>query len=206
MFTLSTKKTYHHGNLPQAILSVSLDLIAEQGVRALTLREIASRLNVSRMAPYRHFADKSALLAAISVAGFVKFTEALEEAVRNAGPNHISQLDALAVAYVRFARSNRAHFEVMFGGGGQPQYVDDAGKEIADKSFQILEDVVKRGQQQELIVPGNPTAIAQVLWAMVHGISTLGLGHEPGAELDGSSEFTLYCAGLLRVGLTPRTP
>ena len=203
MFTLSTKKSYHHGNLRQEIVAVSLDLIAEQGVRALTLREIATRLNVSRMAPYRHFADKDALLSAIAAAGFSKFAEALEAAERNAPVDFVSQADALAVAYVRFARENGAHFEVMFGGGGEPQFLDEAGKDIANKCFLILENMVQRGQEKQRILPGDPTAIAQMIWATVHGISTLGLGIERCRE-DWDPRFTLFCAKLLRDGLSPR--
>ncbi len=203
MFTLSTEKTYHRKNLRQALIDISLEVIAEQGVRALTLREIGARLNVSRMAPYRHFKDKSALLAAITTAGFTKFTEALEEAIRGAGDDFVRQADALAVAYVRFALENRAHFEVMFGGGGEPQYLDQAGGEIAKKSFLVLENLVRRGQEQKLVLPGNPTTIAQMIWATVHGISTLGFAIDEKAKTF-KPEIVIYCASLLRCGLEPR--
>ena len=202
MFTLSTK-TYHRSNLRQQILAISLELIAEQGVRALTFREIAQRLDVSRMAPYRHFADKAALLAAITAAGFAEFTGVLEAAVASAGEDISEQLRAVAVAYVRFALEHRAHFEVMFGGGGEPQYLDEAGKQIAYKSFAILEGLIRLGQHQNLIIAGDSVAIAQMVWATVHGISTLRLETEAPCGT-WQPDFTVFCTHLLRNGLLPR--
>src|SRR5262249_50891662 len=105
---------YHHGNLPEALIEAGLKLIEKKGVRALTLREIGARVGVSRMAAYRHFSDKTDLLAAIREAGFQQFVEALEVARSKAGKAFSSRLKAMALAYVRFAAEHPAHFEVMF--------------------------------------------------------------------------------------------
>ena len=81
---LKKKKAYHHGNLRSVLIQAGLDLIAENGVRAFTLREIGARVGVSRMAAYRHFTGKAQFLAAIREAGFEKFAEALQ-----AGRDHV---------------------------------------------------------------------------------------------------------------------
>ena len=65
------KPRYHHGNLRSALIECGLELIDEKGIRALTLREIGSRLGVSRSAAYRHFKDKAALLSAM-LAGLLR--------------------------------------------------------------------------------------------------------------------------------------
>jgi len=104
------KRTYHHGNLRQALIQSGLELIAEQGARALTLRELGKRAGVSRMAAYRHFRDRAALLDAIREAGFELFAEVLAQARLAAGGDFTSRMQALAVAYVRFARENPAYF------------------------------------------------------------------------------------------------
>ncbi len=198
-----SKRPYHHGNLRELIISESLALIAEKGVRALTLREIGTRLGVSRMAPYRHFTDKAALLAAISASGFRQFAEALDAARRNAGESFVPRGEAMAVAYVRFAMEHRAHFEVMFGGGGEPQYLDASGEAEANRSFAILEETVREGQKTGEVMAGDSAALASVLWALVHGVSTLGLERE---SKDGnrSFDFTRFCAGVLQGGLGPK--
>src|ERR1700719_1041429 len=100
---------YHHGNLRAALIETGLKLIEEKGVKALTLREIGSRAGVSRMAAYRHFADKADLLGAISEAGFSQFADALEKARHEAPADTASRLDAMGLAYVRFAAEHPAY-------------------------------------------------------------------------------------------------
>src|SRR6478752_1849039 len=88
-------RKYHHGNLREALIEAGLVLIAEKGVRALTLREIGARAGVSRMAAYRHFKNKEDLLLAISEAGFVRFGDKLENARRTAPANFADRITAM---------------------------------------------------------------------------------------------------------------
>src|SRR6202000_891710 len=88
---------YHHGNLRAALIEEGLKLIAEKGPLALTLREIGSRLGVSRTAAYRHFAAKTALLNAICEAGFIEFGNALQQACEQAGPRFPARLTAMGL-------------------------------------------------------------------------------------------------------------
>src|SRR6266849_2149258 len=99
-FDLPVAKRYHHGNLRAALIEAGLELIAEKGPLALTLREIGSRLGVSRTAAYRHFADKTELLNAIREAGFIEFGNALEQAREQAGPKFAARLTAMGKAYL----------------------------------------------------------------------------------------------------------
>lgn len=153
-------------------------------------------MQVSRMALYRHFADKGALLGAIAGSGFAKFADTLENALAAAGPEYEAQFEALALAYVQFANENRAHFEVMFGGRGKPYFLDEAGERVANRSFQILRDHVCRGQELGLVVPGDATHLARMVWATVHGIATLNFEDE--------ATITKLCSELLLTGLKPR--
>jgi AcrR family transcriptional regulator len=155
------------------------------------------------MAPYRHFADKAALLAAISTSGFRQFADALDTARRNAGESFKARGEAMAVAYVRFALEHRAHFEVMFGGGGEPQYLDACGEVEANRAFSVLEETVRGGQETGEVTEGDSVALAKVLWALVHGISALGLEQKP-EQGNWEAGFTRFCARVLESGLTPR--
>jgi len=177
--------SYHHGNLRATLIDTSLKLIEEKGVRALTLREIGTRAGVSRTAAYRHFTNKADLLAAISEAGFKEFGDALEAARQQAID---SPLEAMAVAYVRFASQHSAHYEVMFEDSSVP------GGEYAVRAFNILEETVRQGQKAGQIRPGDSIQLARLLWSLVHGISTLRLDPDP-------TNFTIFCAEVLRTGL-----
>jgi AcrR family transcriptional regulator len=197
----STKdRPYHHGNLPAALIEEGLKLIQKKGVRALTLREIGSRVGVSRMAAYRHFADKAALLAAIREAGFAQFADALEQARAKSGKTFSSCLKAMAVAYVRFAAEHPAHFEVMFSWTPhQPAPPSPAGA----RAFGILEQTIREGQQSGDVRPGDSTVLARLVWAEVHGVSMLRLAPDLSPKGAGT-RFVEFCAEILQIGLAGR--
>ena len=186
------KTPYHHGNLRAALIQGGLELIEEKGIRALTLRDIGSRLGVSRAAPYRHFKDKADLLSAISQAGFVMFGNVIAKAKQSAGDGFGAQMDAIAMAYVRFANEHRAQFEVMYAalleGGGTTE-----GSGLA---FTIAEETIREGQQQGEVRPGDPAALTRVFWAWVHGASMLRMGRD-----DLEPEFIRFSSEVLRSGL-----
>jgi AcrR family transcriptional regulator len=84
---MKRRAAYHHGNLREALLDAAVSLIAEVGLKAFTLREVARRAGVSHNAPYRHFQDKEELLAAVRTQGFRELTEAMLNA---SGPRTIA--------------------------------------------------------------------------------------------------------------------
>ncbi len=180
--------SYHHGNLRATLIETGLHLIEEKGVRAFTLREIGSLAGVSRSAAYRHFADKADLLAAISEAGFKDFGDALDKARRATAGSFSARLEAMALAYVRFAYKHRAHYEVMFGDATTPE------GEYSARAFRILEETIREGQEAGEIRTGDSVQLARMLWSLVHGISTLRLESNPAG-------FTRFCAEVLRTGL-----
>ena len=198
---VAAKKSYHHGNLRSALIETGLELIAEKGVRALTLREIGARVGVSRMAAYRHFDDKAKLLAAIRSAGFEKFASALETARAASTESFKARLDGMGVAYVRFARENPAYFEVMFSAPPSPQEPQEVC-EAEQRAFQILEETITEGQAQGELRQGDARLMACALWSIVHGISALKLEQMPFAEGFGQDQFVVACSGLLSCGIS----
>ncbi len=110
-----TRKTparpYHHGNLKQALLEASIELIREEGVDALTVAEVGRRVGVSSAAPYKHFADRQALLRALAEEGYRLLVVALVEATRGStDPRETFRLTG--VAYIRWAAENPALYRV----------------------------------------------------------------------------------------------
>src|SRR5512145_2231683 len=81
------RRSYHHGNLREALIQAALDLIAEKGPAGFTFAEAACQAGVSAAAPYRHFRDRDALMADVAKRGFERFTAALAAAWDEGRPN-----------------------------------------------------------------------------------------------------------------------
>ncbi|MDA3623922.1 TetR/AcrR family transcriptional regulator [Saccharopolyspora sp. WRP15-2] len=104
--------TYHHGDLRAACLRAARELLEESGNAGLSLRAVARRAGVSATAPYRHYADRDALLSAVAAEGYRELAEQLVAA--HPSPVTPDDFAEIAVAYVRFALAHPALFRVMF--------------------------------------------------------------------------------------------
>lgn len=166
-------RRYHHGDLRQALLEVSTAIVDREGIEALTLREVARRLGVSHAAPSHHFADKTALLAAVATEGFRDLARASREALERAGPDPLEQLKATGVAYVRFAVDHPRRFRLMFG----PELAEcDIGALASGSAsaFEVLVGAVTaaltaRGRAD----PDRVRLTTISSWSLVHGLATL---------------------------------
>ncbi len=167
------ERPYHHGNLRDVLVAEGVKLIEEHGLNALTLREIGIRAGVSRTAAYRHFADKAALLSAISEAAFTEFATRLEAARESSERNCAARLEALGVAYLRFATERKAYYEVMFGLGCEKTQQPTGRSPAGERAFAALRDTILDGQATGEIGPGDPDIMAGTVWAMSHGVVTL---------------------------------
>jgi AcrR family transcriptional regulator len=117
---------YHHGELKAALVDAAVNVLAERGVRNFSLAEVSRRLGVTTAAPYRHFADRDDLLAAVAVRALGTFTDMLAADVAIAAAAEPGsepdttpeeQLATLAAAYVRFAARQRPLFDTIFNSG-----------------------------------------------------------------------------------------
>jgi AcrR family transcriptional regulator len=165
------KPHYHHGDLRQALVDASLQLIAQEGFGALTLREVARRAGVTHAAPYRHFADKEELLVAVAEEGFRAMAARMKERMaRYRSPEE--RLRECGVAYVLFAVEHPAHFRVMFGPHfTKPLKPAPPGSE-AD-SFGLLVSCLGEMQRAENLRSGELPELALQCWSLVHGLASL---------------------------------
>ena len=106
------RDSYHHGALREELITASLKLIEAEGIGAVSLRRVAREAGVSPGAPYHHFADRSALLAAITVRGSVLLEHQLRQA-RQQAPTPAKALGALIETYVTFAAGNPAYVHLL---------------------------------------------------------------------------------------------
>jgi AcrR family transcriptional regulator len=158
--------SYHHGDLPAACVRAALELLEEGGTAELSLRAVARRAGVAASAPYRHYADRDALMSAVAAVGYRELAEFL--AAAHPAPSTPDALAAVAVAYVQFALRRPALFRVMFG---EPCDRDSAERVAATEAISAyVAAIVRRA------FPGaDPDALATAVWALVHGLAFLHL-------------------------------
>jgi AcrR family transcriptional regulator len=173
-------RPYHHGNLRTALLAQAERTVRERGVKDLSLRELAREVGVSHGAPRRHFPDRQALLDALAEAGFARLGAELQCAVRGAGDDFQARLRATAAAYIRFATQDPALLELMFAGKHRDQ--TGALNEAAERAFSVMLELIRQGQRDGVLQPGEPERVGLVLFATVQGIAALVTGGMVGAE------------------------
>ena len=162
----SANATYHHGDLRSACVSAALELLEEGGATALSLRAVARRAGVSPAAPYRHYADREALVSAVAAVGYRELAERL--AAAHPAPSTPEQLASVAVAYVQFALEQPALFRIMFG---EPCDRDNDERVAATAAVSLyLREIVARCFPQ-----ADAEALAPAIWALVHGLAFLHL-------------------------------
>ncbi len=169
----ASSRPYHHGDLRRALVDAALELIAAEGARALTLREVARRAGVSHTAPYRHFASKEALLAAVAEEGFRGLRSAMLDRMNEAGDDPLLRFRESGVGYVLFAVQHPAHFRVIFGSElpGRSDY--PALAEAGAAAFAVLIDALQACQQAGVVRSALVYDQALAAWSLVHGLAML---------------------------------
>lgn len=158
-------------NMPlrDACIVQALEIIGSDGLEALSLREVARRLNVSHQAPYKHFESRDHILAEAVGRAFATFAAYLEKRKRRDEP--LEDLASLGATYIRYARQHPAHYRLMFGAplpdpGAHPEMM-----RMAKVPFKILRDAIAR-------LPGSRGTAgierdALFAWATVHGLASI---------------------------------
>ena len=168
---MAKKATYHHSDLRRALLDAALQALAEG--KDISLRDVARRAGVSHTAPYRHFADKEALLVAVAEEGFVAFGKYLQEAKESLEGKPLQALQATGVAYIRYAIQHPTHYRVMFGQDLHNRDDHPALLETSTATFEILVSIIQAGQGQGKIKSDDARQLALGAWAQVHGLAML---------------------------------
>jgi AcrR family transcriptional regulator len=169
-----TKDRYHHGALREELLRASLQLIETEGLAAVSLRRVAREAGVSPGAPYHHFSDRAALLAALSARGF-DLLRARLAAARDTADTPMDRLTAMADAYVRFAWDQPAYFRLMFRPElSQPDKHPDVVA-AGDATYEVLAVTVTELVRGGALLAGEADTVAVALWGMAHGVASLAL-------------------------------
>jgi len=166
-------KKYHHGDLKNTLIQAGVEILSEEGVGGLSLRKVAQRAGVSHNAPYFHFADKQALIAAISTEGYRSLYEQLIVIRETYQADPRRQLVEAAFMYLRFAQTRPAHFKVTFSNAVEREEAYPDLVEMADNLISELIKIVGDCQKTGILHPAPVGAMAVSVWSAVHGFTSL---------------------------------
>ncbi|PIB25117.1 TetR family transcriptional regulator [Amylibacter kogurei] len=181
------RKGYHHGNLKQALIDSTIQLIEEKGPTGFTMSEAAKLAGVSAAAPYRHFEGREALIAEVAREGFGIFGDLMEFAYAK-GNTPLAALESTGRAYQAFAKKHSGHYIAMFESGVAINSDPDLAA-VANRALGVLvhacEELIK-----DLPAHRRPpaTMVSQHIWAMSHGVVELFARGEPGQRSPFSPE------------------
>ena len=187
------KSKYHHGDLREALLNASYDLVAMHGAENFTLAQACRLAGVSTAAPYKHFRDRDEVLGLIVTRGFHQMSEQSMQAVEAAGVGTLAGIVAMGQAYVRFAVENENLFRLMFGQHPVLKTDEVVMGEGLGCFSKVIEQVAIYCDRNG--VSGNPNEIAVRLWTFVHGAASLLIDGDygvvaPGLDVDALIERT----------------
>ncbi|ESQ74139.1 TetR/AcrR family transcriptional regulator [Asticcacaulis sp. AC402] len=168
-------KPYHHGELRQALINATEQILTERGLEGFSMREAARRAGVSAAAPAHHFGDTRGLLTAVATAGFLELQAALREA-NTQGGDRTARIQAQARAYIRFGVAHPARFDLMWRCEALNR-ADPAYLSASVGAFSLLHEVitgvaVSAEQLCDVAKPGIDVR-AVAAWSLVHGFTTL---------------------------------
>jgi AcrR family transcriptional regulator len=157
---------YHHGDLRAALIVAAREALEVATPNAITLKSLAARLGVSQPAPYRHFENREALLAAVAADGFERFRAELARAGEDA-PD-AEKFERSCLAYIAFGHANLGVYRLMFASRLLPTSDDAALGRAGSAAFDFLLDGLSRYAPPERL-----QATAIWVWSTLHGLVML---------------------------------
>lgn len=161
------RRSYHHGNLRDALIDVSVELISRGGVAAFSIAEACRRLDVSPGAPYRHFADREDLLTAIAIRALEALGGHISRVVGSA-TDPVERLVRAARGYVEFAAMHPALFEVLFA----KEVLIGANTRLAEPGRAVVEAFLLPAFEIPGVTPAQARALVVSSAAVAHGYAS----------------------------------
>jgi len=184
---LGKRKSYHHGQLKEALIAAATQLVEEKGPDNFSLADACRQADVSTAAPYRHFRDRNELLAEVVNRGFQGLADANREAVMCTGEGTLEGIVAMGKSYVGFAARQPGVFRMMFGQNAQVKQVEGVLETGLDCFGGLIRQVqiycASNGRSDDA------RAVALRLWTFVHGAASLLIDDDyahvaPGMDVD----------------------
>jgi AcrR family transcriptional regulator len=173
----TARETYHHGDLPRALVAAAVELARSGGPDAVVLREVARRLQVSPAAMYRHFPDRDALLGEVArIARGDLARRMLDEVERvhetDPRTRSIQAFQAIGRGYLRFAQDEPNLLAAAF------LPIEPSAEAVEDPSpWHVLAGALDELAATGAMPPGRRVGAETIAWSAVHGFAILRAGH-----------------------------
>lgn len=185
-------------DLKTQVLEASVQLIAEQGLSGLSMREVARRAGVSHQAPYHYFDDKESIVAALVARGFTQLADRMEATARAKG-SITQRLAKTGREYVTFALEQPVYFRLMF----RPELakLDRFPDAVAagGRAFSVLQGLIEEKCAGQRVPAAKREAMVSMHWGMVHGLSSLLLDGALGQRFASPQERERHIAQVLEL-------
>jgi AcrR family transcriptional regulator len=163
-------KSINDLNLKEACIVAAREVIAEQGVEGLSMRDVARKLNISHQAPYRHFPNRDHLLAEIMRRCFVDFAQYLDSQSK---ANQSDELRGMGEAYMTYAASKPLEYRLMFGTpwpdpASHPELI-----QYASHAFDLLRQTLLKKTGKSSGARKQAELQAMFIWSTLHGMATI---------------------------------
>lgn len=194
--SVRTKTNFHHGDLREALIAATHELLIEKGNCGFTLADACRRAGVTTAAPYKHFRNKHDILEQIIIRGFEELTATNAKAFAKGGAGTVAGITAMCTSYLEFAAAQPAIFQLMFGpkaGIRNTDKIADAGNKCLSHAIDRIASCSRKGDCSD-----DALANALRLWTFVHGASALQLDGDYGQVAPGLDVGALLtCAAAL---------
>lgn len=165
---MAIKKNFHHGDLRAEMLRLAQIEIETVGYEALSLRALASRLGVSKTAPYHHFPDRRSLLLALAQQGLEHLRLGYAHAMKGRG-SAAEKLRRACLSYLDFAARKPQLYRLIFVSGADWQGTEDVLLMDSESSFGLFEQLVMKAAAMQPGADARAATLAR--WAALHGFA-----------------------------------
>ena len=167
------------GLTKEKLAAAAAELLDEGGQDAVTLRAVAERVGVSHNAPYKHFRDRSALLAGVARRDFEHLSRVFLAALQDTSTATAALRSALG-SFTEYALKHRSRYRLLFSDPALPN--DEDLKAAAIDPFRTFVEIVSRCQGETTLPPGDPVRIGGLIFAAAHGAIDLEIGGRASGE------------------------
>lgn len=183
---MARRKSYHHGDLRQALLDAGLAMLEDAGLEGLSLRKLAVRVGVSHAAPEHHFATLKHLLTAMAREGFARFEKAMRDGMAASPADAAGQLRGASRGYLAFATAHPHLFRLMFNATLLDWSDPALGASGASARGVLSEICLPVARARGLDTAEGRAAVEHLVWSQIHGSAHLVIdGKVPLEDADG---------------------